>query len=711
MRRLLFEIGCEELPGGGVHGGGAAAAGARRASTSARRRSSSSSGRGGSPSRPTSPSAPRTSGSRARPRTCASGRPPASRSATASSVDDLSVRDGFLGVEVPGRPIEEVLPERLAAIVTGLQFTKSMTWGAGFRFARPVRWLCAKLDDTTIEVPLEGVPSGGCLLRSSRDASRAGRDRVGRRLPRRAARRRCRAGPRRALRADRRRARRARRRGATRSASSTRSSTSSRRRDVLEGSFDERFLRLPERVVVTTMQSHQRYFPLGGNRFAFVANGGDPDVVRAGNEFVLSGRLEDAEFTFERDVAIGIDGLAERTKSITFFTGGGTFADKAERLATLVVELGGDEAAVAGGQAREGRSGGRARAGVQRPRGPHRRDVRPARRLPATTSCRRSTSSTCRTAPAAPLPQLRGPVRCSPPPTSSTRCASRSTSASDRPAHATRSACAARRSASAGSRPKAGCSIERSLLPDDVREFVEERLEGLLDVPVEFVRAARASAAADLGGVARLAEGLHAAERQRRLRVRCTRPTTVRSASPASATTRRRRSTRRSSSTTPSVSSPPRVAGLELDPSDVPACARAGRHGRADRLAVLRRRDGGRRRRRRPRQPPAPAARRARPAGPARRPLADPALVLGFAVVVLERFDASDHAEAAPRDLVRARVVTHVVRLSRPVDQHREPVVAGEERVGDPGRRRSRDHVTWADRDVLALDAVPRRPR
>ncbi len=50
-------------------------------------------------------------------------------------------------------------------------------------------------------------------------------------------------------------------------------------------------------------------------------------------------------------------------------------------------------------------------------------------------------------------------------------------------------------------------------MPDDVRDFVEERLEGLLDVPVEYVRAARASAVPDLGGVARLAEGLHAAER------------------------------------------------------------------------------------------------------------------------------------------------------------------------------------------------------
>src|SRR5437764_1267413 len=38
-----------------------------------------------------------------------------------------------------------------------------------------------------------------------------------------------------------------------------------------------------------------------------------------------------------------------------------------------------------------------------------------------------------------------------------------------------------------------GLSIERALLTEEVREFVEERLESLLNVPVEYVRAARAS--------------------------------------------------------------------------------------------------------------------------------------------------------------------------------------------------------------------------
>ena len=40
-------------------------------------------------------------------------------------VDALSVQDGFLGVELPGEPIENVLAERLGAIVTGLQFARS----------------------------------------------------------------------------------------------------------------------------------------------------------------------------------------------------------------------------------------------------------------------------------------------------------------------------------------------------------------------------------------------------------------------------------------------------------------------------------------------------------------------------------------------------------------------------------------------------------
>jgi len=115
---------------------------------------------------------------------------------------------------------------------------------------------------------------------------------------------------------------------------------------VQEGRFDERFLRLPERVVVLTMQSHQRYFPLGGNRFAFVANGGDPEVVRGGNEFVLRGPARRREFHVRARCRVGIEELAERIASITYLKGAGSFADKTQRLVETVQELGGDEHAV-----------------------------------------------------------------------------------------------------------------------------------------------------------------------------------------------------------------------------------------------------------------------------------------------------------------------------------------------------------------------------
>ncbi len=61
------------------------------------------------------------------------------------TVDALERRDGHVWARVPGQAISEVLPERLEQLVRGLAFTKSMRWrDDGFRFARPVRWLCAK---------------------------------------------------------------------------------------------------------------------------------------------------------------------------------------------------------------------------------------------------------------------------------------------------------------------------------------------------------------------------------------------------------------------------------------------------------------------------------------------------------------------------------------------------------------------------------------
>jgi glycyl-tRNA synthetase beta chain len=424
------------------------------------------------------------------------------------TVDDLTLRDGFLGLEVPGRPIAEVLPARLAAIVTGLQFGKSMDWGAGFRFARPVRWLCAKLEGQTIDVALEHVPSGGFSY--GHRQTHPGQVEISDAHAYLDALRAAGVEPDRAVRFE--------QICAGLDALGTWRDPFDKLDEVVylverprvqEGSFDERFLRLPERVIVLTMQSHQRYFPLGGNRFAFVANAGDPDVVRAGNEFVLRGRLEDAEFTFERDVAVGIEELAKRLESITYLKGAGSYADKTQRLVDTVRTLGGDEHAV--GAARLAKADQVSELVREFPDLEGHIGATYAKLAGQPDEVTRAIDEQY-------LPDSAGA------PIPSTQ-AGRVLAAADKLDHLVTAFNLGH--APTGSRDpyalrRAAIGLNRLALEGEVtvqreqlgaaQNFVEDRLEGLLDVPVEFVRAARASAAPDLGGVARLAQSLHAAE-------------------------------------------------------------------------------------------------------------------------------------------------------------------------------------------------------
>jgi glycyl-tRNA synthetase beta chain len=277
--------------------------------------------------------------------------------------------------------------------------------------------------------------------------------------------------------------------------------------EVLEGSFDERFLELPERVVVTAMQSHQRYFPLGGNRFAFVANGGEPELVRAGNEEVLEGRLDDASFTFERDVARGIDELASRLDAITFFAGAGSFADKARRLGDLVRTLGGGEASLEAARLAKADQASELVREFPDLEGYIGAEYARLAGYPEAV-CAAIEEQYLPDSAGGPLPQTEAGKVLAAADKLDTLAVSFSLghrpSGSRDPYGLRRAAIGLNRLAVEG-----GLSIPRALLPDEVREFVEERLEGLLEVPVEYVRAALAARATDLGAVAALAEFLY----------------------------------------------------------------------------------------------------------------------------------------------------------------------------------------------------------
>jgi glycyl-tRNA synthetase beta chain len=277
---------------------------------------------------------------------------------------------------------------------------------------------------------------------------------------------------------------------------------------VIEGRFDERFLQLPERVIQTAMQSHQRYFPLGANRFAFVANGGDPDVVRTGNERVLEGRLDDASFTYERDLAVGIDRLATRLGSITFFAGAGSFADKSERLVRLVEQLGGGEASREAARLAKADQASELVREFPDLEGHIGAEYARLAGYPEAV-CAGIDEHYLPDAADAPLPSTEpGRVLSAADKIDNLEVAfglGRRPTGSRDPYGLRRAAIGLCRLATEG-----GLAIPLALLRDEVSEFVLERLEGLLDVPVEFVRAARDSGAVDIGGVARLAEVLAA---------------------------------------------------------------------------------------------------------------------------------------------------------------------------------------------------------
>ena len=431
-------------------------------------------------------------------------------------VADLEVREGFLGVARPGAPLAEELPERVDAIVRGLNFSKSMVWEAGGRrFARPVRWLLVKLD--AMDVAGDGTSYGHRFTHGRVDVPEA-------------------EAYAEALRAAGVEPDPAARRAAIVAGLDGIGGWSDplgvlgevvflvERPLVLGGSFDERFLQLPRRVVETAMQAHQRYFPLEDARFAFVANGGDPETVIAGNEQVLEGRLEDASFTFERDVAKGIEQLAEDSGRITFVAGAGTFADKTARLVGLVEALGGGEASLEAVRLAKADQAAELVREFPDLEGHIGAEYARLAGFP---------EAVCVAIDEQYLPEVAGGSLPSTEPgrvlaaaekvdnlTVAFALGQRPTGSRD-PYGLRRAAIGLCRLALEGGLEldiSALVERDRALLleqgadvkddPSEVAEFVLERLEGLLDVPVEFLRAARAGATTELGAVARLAETL-----------------------------------------------------------------------------------------------------------------------------------------------------------------------------------------------------------
>ncbi len=113
------------------------------------------------------------------------------------------------------------------------------------------------------------------------------------------------------------------------------------------GKFNEAFLSVPQECLISSMQEHQKYFPILSQsgalepRFVVVANleSTDPSFIVSGNEKVITPRLADAEFFYNSDRKVGLTEFRERLKQSVFQEQLGTIYEKTNRIAQLAVFL------------------------------------------------------------------------------------------------------------------------------------------------------------------------------------------------------------------------------------------------------------------------------------------------------------------------------------------------------------------------------------
>jgi glycyl-tRNA synthetase beta chain len=258
--------------------------------------------------------------------------------------------------EVAGVQTSELLPDLLRGLLAEFSFAKSMKWGSNSNtFARPVQWLVALYGAEGINLSLDGIISSQssrghrfmapALIQTQSAASYEQqleaahvlvdpvrrRQRVLEEIERAVA--------------------------ETPGLSGAHLALDEALVDTVTnlvecpfgvcGAFDERFLELPDEVLITSMREHQKYFPVLDTHgkllpfFVAVNNTRVTDIAltRTGHERVLRARLEDALFFFGADRQRRLDDRFSDLVGIIFQARLGTMLEKSERLIKLAALL------------------------------------------------------------------------------------------------------------------------------------------------------------------------------------------------------------------------------------------------------------------------------------------------------------------------------------------------------------------------------------
>ncbi len=111
----------------------------------------------------------------------------------------------------------------------------------------------------------------------------------------------------------------------------------------VSGSFGEEFLDIPQECLISSMQDHQKYFPVVDDTgkllpyFITTSNidSKNVDAVRQGNERVIRPRFADAKFFWDQDCKVTLESRRDASKKIVFQQKLGTLFEKTERVARL----------------------------------------------------------------------------------------------------------------------------------------------------------------------------------------------------------------------------------------------------------------------------------------------------------------------------------------------------------------------------------------
>ena len=264
-----------------------------------------------------------------------------------ATIDDVEIRDGYVYAKkvVKGKPTSELLSEIFPKVFNSLPVKKPMRWGEGkYEFVRPVHGILALLGSEIIGFELFGLESG---------RKTTGHRFFGRKVEIGSVEEYFDSLRKEYVIAD----------------------MQERRERVLDelkrsgfevdvdeelvdevvylteypkaviGNFDEKYLSLPEEIIITTVKHHERTFATfkdGKITTTFIGFQDGPqesENIRKGFERVINARLEDARYYFEKDLNSSFEDWNEELKGMIFQKELGTLYDKVLRIREMALKI------------------------------------------------------------------------------------------------------------------------------------------------------------------------------------------------------------------------------------------------------------------------------------------------------------------------------------------------------------------------------------